>query len=119
MPASGGGGQRIVGALLAGVGVAGLAASVVAAVIAKNRYSDSLVHCEAANPDLCDTQGLSIRDDARTDGNVATVALAVGGAAALTGAILWLTAPRGADRPAGAAIFVAPTLGGATVNGAW
>lgn len=113
-----GSGQRLTGIVIAGVGVAGLGASAVFAVLAKNTYNDSLNNCQPNNPGLCNGTGVSQRNDARTDGNVASVAFGVGLAALVGGAVVWLTAPRASSTGA-ASVVVAPTLGGAVLRGAF
>ncbi len=113
------GAQRVVGVVVAGLGVVGVALGGVFALNAKSQYNDSLNACEKGNPDLCDPSGVSQRGDARTDGNVATVAMSVGAAAILAGGILWFTAPSGSAQAAGATFGIAPTLGGVVAAGAW
>jgi serine/threonine-protein kinase len=113
-----GSGQRVAGIVIAAVGLAGLGASGVFAVLAKNTYSDSLGNCQPNNPGLCNSTGVSQRNDARTDGNIASVAFGVGAAALVGGVIVWLTAPRASSASA-ASLVVAPTLGGAVVQGAF
>lgn len=115
---SAGSGQRLAGIVIAGVGLAGLAASGVFAIVAKNAYNDSLPNCEPGNPGECSSTGVSQRNGARTDGNIASVAFGVGAAALVGGAVVWLTAPRSSSTGA-ASVVVAPTLGGAVVRGAF
>ncbi|HTQ48775.1 MAG TPA: hypothetical protein VMI75_38720 [Polyangiaceae bacterium] len=113
-----GSGQRVAGIVIGAIGLAGLAASGVFAVVAKNTYDDSLKNCQPNNPGLCNGTGVSQRNDARTDGNIASVAFGVGAAALAGGVIVWLTAPRASSTGA-ASLVVAPTLGGAVVQGAF
>lgn len=84
--------QAIAGIVLASVGVAGMGAGVIIGVAAKPRYDESNDHCQ---DDLCDQEGLDIRDSVRTQGNVATAVFVIGSAALVGGAVLWLTAPSG------------------------
>jgi hypothetical protein len=84
------------------------------ALIAKNRYNDSLANCHVSNPNVCNATGLSQRNDARTQGDYATIAVSIGAAALVGGAAIWLTAPR-----ARASVALVPGLGGASVEGAW
>jgi hypothetical protein len=119
--------QRILGVVVGSAGILGLGASAVFAVVAKNKYNDSLQNCPT-NPDVCNKTGVSQRDDALTFGNVASVALGVGAAALVGGAILWFTAPS-APSPApssassgvrvGATPMVGLGVGGAVVQGTW
>lgn len=115
--------QRLLGIVIGGVGVLGLGTSAVFAVLAKNKYNDSLQNC-GNNPDVCTQAGVSQRNDALTFGNVSSVAFGVGAAALVGGAVLWFTAPRApAASPAAARIGVAPMVasgvGGALVQGTW
>jgi hypothetical protein len=125
-----GGTQRMLGIVIGGVGVLGLGTSAVFAVLAKNKYNDSLQGCPT-NPNVCSQTGVSQRNDALTFGNVASVAFGVGAAALAGGAVLWFTAPSGA-RPSpsssassasGARVGIAPMVasgvGGAVLRGTW
>jgi hypothetical protein len=116
----GGTGQRIMGLVVAGVGVVGLGVGAAFAISAKSQYNTSLSNCEPSNPDACNGTGVSQRNDARSAGNIASVAVSVGAAALAGGAVIWLTAPHGGQPPPSSArIGIAPTLGGALVQGAW
>jgi hypothetical protein len=115
-PASGMAVQKIVGIALGSVGLVGLGLGGYFGLRAKGLYDDSLAYCPRGK-NLCDAKGISLRDDARTAGTVATVATIVGGAFAVGGVILWFTAPRTAESRAG--IRVVPTMGGLIAEGAW
>jgi len=114
-----GNGQRVAGIVIGAVGLAGLGASALFAVLAKNTYDDSLKNCQPNNPGLCNGTGVSQRNDARTDGNVASVAFGIGAAALAGGVVVWLTAPRASSSVGAASLVIAPTLGGAVVQGAF
>jgi hypothetical protein len=117
--AGGGTTQRTIAAVVAGVGVVGLGVATAFAVIAKSKYDDSKANGQCPNdPNICDPTGVSERNTARDDGNIATVAFSVGVAAIAAGGVLWFTAPHGA-RPPGAALQIAPTLGGVVARGSW
>jgi hypothetical protein len=116
----GGPGPRLMGLVVAGVGVVGLGVGAGFALSAKSQYNTSLSNCEPSNPDACNGTGVSQRNDARSAGNIASVAVSVGAAALAGGAVIWLTAPHGGQPPSSSArIGIAPTLGGAFVQGAW
>jgi len=90
--------RRTLALVVGGVGVVGLGIGTVFALQAKAKYDDSLPSCPT-DKNICSAQGVSLRDDARTAGNVATVAIGAGAAALVAGAILFLTAPSaGAER---------------------
>ena len=110
--------QKPVALVAGGVGVAGLALGTVFVLRAKSKYDDSLAQCPANN-NLCTAQGVSQRDDARSAGNIATVAY-VGGAVALgAGVVLWLTAPKTEQPKTSAEVHFSPTPGGAMIYGLW
>ena len=88
-----GSGQRTLGLVVAGVGVVGLGVGGIFALSARSKYSDSKGYCLPSDPNKCNSQGVSLRDDARSAGNVATVLGGVGLAALVGGAVLYFTAP--------------------------
>jgi serine/threonine-protein kinase len=113
--------QRTVGLVVAGAGVVGLGVSGVLALIANGKKQDSLKDCPH-DPNVCDATGVSLRNDALSAGDAATVAFVLGAAALAGGGILWFTAPRsdaastsGSAAPAGR-WAVSPTLGGAVLR---
>jgi len=111
---------RVIAWVVGGIGVVGLGVSAGFAVVAKNKYNDSLSSCLSTDHDLCNPQGLQRRGDARTAGDAATVALGLGAAALAAGGILWFTAPRRSnDAPEHAAVAIAPTIGGAMLRATW
>jgi hypothetical protein len=77
-------GRRIASASLAAVGVLGVAAGGVIALVAKG--NDDTARGEAANNFADSTSAVNL-------GNVATVIVGAGAAVAATGLVLWLTAP--------------------------
>jgi len=105
--------------VIGGVGVAGLVVGTGFAVSAKNKYNATLSECEPAAPSLCTAQGVSGRNDARSQGDIATLAFGLGAAAIVAGAVLWLTAPATEPPKPGVSLGVAPTLGGARLGGSW
>ena len=117
--ASTGSTQRILGLVIGGVGVVGLGIGGAFALMAKGKYNDSLGNCQTANPNLCNGTGVDTRNQALDDGAVATVAVAVGVAALVGGAVIWFTAPSAPSSATTGRLVIAPTLGGAVVQGAW
>lgn len=111
--------QRILGVVIGGVGVVGLGIGGAFALVAKNKYNDSLPDCQTANPNVCNSSGVQTRNAALGDGNAATVAVVIGAAALVGGAVIWLTAPSAPSSPSTGRVYLAPTLGGAVLQGAW
>jgi serine/threonine-protein kinase len=90
---SAGGGRRTLGLVIGGVGIVGVGVGTVFALQAKSKYNESLSSCHPDDKNVCSSEGLTVRDQARSAGNVATVVMGVGGAALVAGAVLFLTAP--------------------------
>jgi serine/threonine-protein kinase len=84
--------QRAVGLVVAAAGVVGLAIGGVFVARAVSKDGEADVHCAATT--CFDTDGPELADEARSAGNVATVALGIGAAALTGGAIVYFTAPR-------------------------
>jgi hypothetical protein len=110
-------GQRIAGYVVGGVGVVGLGLGVVFTMSAKSKYNDSVGNCAATDKNLCNSTGVAQRNDARSAGNIATIATGLGAAAVIGGVVLVLTAPKPSESQA--TLELAPTLGGAVLRGAW
>jgi serine/threonine-protein kinase len=118
---------RTTGVVIGSAGIAGLVVAGTFTAFAKARYDDSLKNCEPGNPNLCNATGVNQRGDARTYGDVATVAVCVGAPALVAGAVLWLLGrtPEGNGRNAttgrAPSVGVVPLVGGGTamVEGAW
>lgn len=85
--------QRTLGWALGGLGVVSLAGAGIFAYRAHSLDSQSREHCLSSDPNLCDSEGTSLRDEARTYGNVATATTIAGVALAGAGVVLLLTAP--------------------------
>lgn len=103
--------------VLAGAGVVGLGVGTAFAFMAKSSNDDSMAECHPDDPNVCSPTGVDLRNDALAQGNVATVAFIVGGAA-LAGAGIWLVVGgSGSEKPAASALRagVAGNRGGATL----
>lgn len=85
-----GGAQRTVGFVLTGVGIASLGVAGGFGLHSLSKHDDAKDHCVG---NACDATGMSLRRQARTSGNVSTITAIAGGAVALTGIVLTLTAP--------------------------
>jgi serine/threonine-protein kinase len=107
--------QRYIAVGVAGVGVVGLVLGGVFGASALSKNSDANNgHCQA---NTCDADGVSLRKDAVSAGNLSTVMFIAGGVALAGGAVLWFTAPSNHG------IQAAPAMGGgsygAVVRGAF
>lgn len=88
-----GGAHRTTGFVVAGAGIVGLGVGAFFGVRALSKRSDSNDGpCNAA--DVCSPEGLQLRQDARSAGDLATYAFIGGGLALVAGVVLVLTAPR-------------------------
>ena len=113
------GGERSQTRMLLGLGIAaagGVAVGVGLAFGAKARSTDADVTALCGSDHLCDStpdyeRGHQLASDAKSQATTATVLIAAGGAAAVAGVIVWLTAPREhAPRTA----RIVPVIGGAS-----
>jgi len=118
--------QRTIGLVALGVGIAGIAAGSIFGAIALGKSSSAKTLCPASGPICASQQGVQDNNDANSAATISTVALAAGGAAVVTGAILFLAAPKRATSPGGeraAALRLTPTFGargaGLELGGAW
>ena len=110
--------QKPVALVAGGVGIAGLAVGTVFVLKARSKYDDSLAKCPSGN-NLCSLEGVSLRDDARSAGNIATAAYVAGAVSLGAGAVLWLTAPKSEAPRNTAEIHLSPSPGGAMIYGRW
>lgn len=86
--------QRTVGVLVLGGGIALIGVGAVFGVMAGATNADALASCNTQiEPTRCSQRGLDLTDDARTQALLSTIFLVAGGAAVVSGAVLWLTAP--------------------------
>jgi serine/threonine-protein kinase len=119
---SSGGSSRTLGIVLVGVGAVGLGVSTFFGFRARSKYQDSKQHCLSSDENQCEPQGIELRDEARTSGNVATISGLFGLAAVTAGAIVYLTAPSSEERSA-RRIWIAPEVdrrgGGLHVTTVW
>lgn len=119
-PASRGSARGTVGLVAAGVGVVGLGVGIAYGIIALHKNSQSNAQpngCDAAS--VCPSAAYTLRNDARTDGTVSSVALLAGGILAAGGVVLWLTAPAHGSTSVGVTPTVGPRLAGFTLQGAF
>jgi hypothetical protein len=119
--------QRKAGAIVGGAGL-GVGAVLVAVFggLAAGKKSASSSHCVVANGvTACDPTGLALRADGKTLADGADVGLVVGGAALITGVVLFATASSGdVGKQAGTgSVRLRPRLSlagpGLVLEGAW
>ncbi|MFZ5893106.1 MAG: hypothetical protein ACOY0T_18755 [Myxococcota bacterium] len=90
---SSGSGVRTLGYVTGVIGLGGLAVGGVFAAQAYSKNQDSLRECRKGDPNACSEGGVTLREDALTAGNRATVAFIAGGALLATGVTLLVLAP--------------------------
>jgi hypothetical protein len=88
---------------IAAAGVVGLGVGAVFAMKALSTYKDSKTYCRSDNPNLCQTEGYSKREDARSQGNVATISFIAGGALLTAATVVWRVEAGGSPKPTAAA----------------
>lgn len=82
-------GQRVAGAIVSVVGLAGVGVGTYFGLDTFSKKSQRDQHC---NGTVCDAVGITLHNQARTSATVSTIAVAAGGAALLGGVILFATA---------------------------
>jgi hypothetical protein len=102
--------QRTWGWISLGAGGVGLAAGGVFALMASRAEADADQECRPDNPTLCSDEGVSLGEQATSNAGVATFAMGLGAALALTGGVLIFTAPR-SEPPTTAGLSVGARLG--------
>lgn len=121
-PASPGRGRKIAAIAIGGLGVASLVAGSVFGAQASSRYDDAIALCGGAI-DRCAVDQLPAAqarvDDARSSATLSTAGFLVGGAAVITGVVLFVTAPSGEHRAVAVAPSVSAGHAGLTISGAF
>jgi hypothetical protein len=96
------GAQRIAALAVGSLGLAGIGVGAAFGGLSLSKQSQAKSVCPGAG---CPTQqGVDLWNTTRTDGTIATVSLAVGGAALATGVILWFTARPRAPKSGGLSV---------------
>jgi len=120
-PSADGSSQRMIGIVVAGAGVVGVAVGTIFGVSAIGKNNDAKKLC----PDTAcaNTDGIKANDDAKTAATISTVAMIAGGAALVGGAVIYFTAPRASSESGDRRVLLAPMIGanvgGVTLGGAW
>lgn len=98
--------QRTLGLVLASAGVIGVGVGAVFGVQAIQKSDDAKAICD---PAACtDPRALSVNDDAKSAATLSTIAIGLGSAAIVGGAVVWLTAKPSKSAPVTAAPIVGP-----------
>lgn len=85
------GAQRTVALVAGGVGVVGLGVGTIFGLQSRSKHDEAEQFCSGSQ--CWDQRGIDLSDEARSAGNVSTVAFAAGSAMLAGAAVLWLTAP--------------------------
>jgi hypothetical protein len=93
--------QRTAGLVLGGVSLAGIAVGAVFGVETLSKMSEARNQhgCTNDDPPRCGAGGVKLHQDANTTANISNVAFAAGGAALITGLVVFLTAPSSEAAP--------------------
>jgi hypothetical protein len=104
-----GSGQRTIGFIVGGVGIAGLAVGGITGLMAMSKNSDAKDKCPTEG--ACANQaGVDANDSAKSLGLVSTIAFGAGAALVIGGAVLVFTAPKsGAGAKEARAVRILPT----------
>jgi hypothetical protein len=110
-------GQRKAAVIIGGVGVAALGVGTVFGLQAAGAKSESDEHCKG---NICDDEGIRIREDGMRAGTISTVAFIAGGVATVGGIVLFATGAPKQPKKASAGV-TAVTVGPAwaSVRGQW
>jgi hypothetical protein len=118
-----GSGQRMIGLVVAGVGVVGVGVGSILGLMATSAQSEADKECDPGGV-RCTHAGFEKNQDAHSAATISTISFIAGGALLAGGAVLYFTAPK--DAPKSAAlqrvrIGAAPAPGGGafTIGGAW
>jgi len=111
--ALGGTAVKVIGVVVGGVGVAGLALGSVFALDAKSKNDQALQPQNCRTSSLCTQTGLNLTSDARTSAAESTIAFAVGGALVAGGILMWVVAPSSATKTG---VRVLPLLSASTAG---
>jgi len=112
-----GSGQRLVGLVAGGVGIAGLAVGGIFGLVSKNTYDHAFQSECRSKPNDCSPQGALDGQTAHSQAIVSTVGFIAGGVLLAGGAVLYFTSPSGSS------VAVAPDVGtsgaGLSLRGLW
>lgn len=123
--AGSGGGQRVLGLVVGGIGVVGLGLGAAFGLESISRWSSARSACPGLTcaPGSAATTGQQASNDAKSAADISTVAFIAGGVALAAGAVIFFTAPsRTGTREGAASLHLAPLMardgGGVVLAGA-
>jgi len=115
--------QRTVALVVGGVGVASWVVAGVTSYLASARNHDSRDQCRTSDPNLCNTRGIDLRDQALSLAKVSTVTAIAGTGLVVGGVALWVIkpGPSAQARNAGVRVLVSGLPGRAmfSLESAW
>lgn len=101
--------QRTWALVTGGIGIVGVGIGTVFALKSKSKWNDAQTACgSGCGPG---SEAYSLNDESKQAGTIAAISFVVGGAALVTGVVLWATAPSSNHRPA-----VTASIGPGTLN---
>jgi hypothetical protein len=111
-----GSGQRTIGFVVGGAGIAGIAVGSILGLMASSAWNSAQNECGSPNKCPRPSQAVSDQQNASGLATGSTIAFAVGGVALAAGTVLLLTAPRGGSPTS--ALMIAPSVlpGGAGLS---
>jgi hypothetical protein len=115
--ADSGSSQRMIGLVLGGAGVVGLAVGSIFGLVSKGTYDHALQSECGGNKSDCSMQGAQDGQTAHSQATVSTVGFVAGGLLAAGGAVLYFTAPKAGA--VGVGPMVGTAWGGMRIMGAW
>src|SRR5690606_2628084 len=97
VPRARGGVQRTLGYVASAVGIVGLGVGGYFGYRAYDLNDQSLAFCRRDDANACTARGAELRDEARRNGNLSTIAVGAGAALLAGGVVLLVTAPKRAE----------------------
>jgi len=103
-----------------GISLAGVAVGSIYGLTARSKNDDSMAYCSEKT--ICSQRGVTLRDEARNDALVSTIAFGVGAVALAGAVVLWATAPNGGQPSKRAAVSLSVLQSGGArfgLEGSW
>jgi hypothetical protein len=107
--------RKVLAYAVAGGGAALIGTGVIFGQLARSAYNDRVDHCEAGN--VCTPEGIDLIDKAQSRATLATVLTIAGGAAAVAGVVLYITAPKRSGRSIALVPSAGPGFAGFAIGG--